>query len=718
RKDRFCGNILLYDYLSSKRAPVVLNRSLSRAFQVHQHLLLGGNTENLVGPDFSLRVRWRPPSWDELDDMIETDTANGSFFLNIESIRVHGKQRSAQDGDQTPHARKSRVLLRAKSSIKASFFPESSQVCRTRSTLNAVLKANDRGSEGSASVDIEPFVIKRQNLVPTSSRVTSGTSYLMELRLTFTSKDEAEDFYDYMGVKNIAGNPLQLVSIYENILHCPSGPTMLQMKDHTNQLVFDLEVCMWWANTVPESILVRSNRTLRSREKRTRPYLTPPLDVDRQPKFQIKYVLGNIIVQKSGLACPLDGCRTSKMTDIKDLRMHLESLHDHFRCTALQEEVDEQGVEHWKFEIEVADHRAEKRTSDRADEPMDVHVHAPGHPFDRDLHLQGITAFHQVATQKHPPKHFALKGRQTTSTTKTIRKRAEAVQARPARPKRAYIVPEAPPGITFFRSVTKQPLHAGDEISESDEEVDLGWMQLRRDAEISKEGITEVAKRFQKAFDGFMQDENLQADIHASDAVVRFTREMNSWLSEDVFGELSSKLDELLQDDIITKDTHTACLEIVRTPQFEGQAADEAQHRFESTEMGLHPILKTNSGRKGRGKAKVTNTGHLTPITTDSDGDLEMRETVLNSDSRMQPPGLYSTTQPTYDECYCGEDPLVSFNASPVIACNRLVSFCTRRIAYRSRINQVKACIRRHFHIECVERYMRRPLPPPKLDMR
>lgn len=706
RRDRFCGNILLYDYLSTKRAPVILNRNLTRAFRVHQHLLLGGDTEVFAGPDHSLRFKWRPPSWDHLDDMMETEIADGSFCMNIESIRLHDRPHSARSGDRDARARKARVLLRAKSSIKASFFPASSQVCRTRATVDAVMKADNRGTEGSASLEMEPFVIKHQSLAPGSSRMISGASYLMEIRLTFSSIDDAQEFYGYMGVKNAAGNPLQLITIYENILHCPAGPILLQLRDHSKQLVFDLVVYMWWANTVSKSILERSNRALRSREARTRPYLTPPLDVDRQPKFQIKFVHGNRIVKKTGLFCPLEGCRIHKMADIKDLRMHLDSFHDHLSYTAVREHIDTDGVEHWRFEGEIADHRAEQRASDRTDEPIDVHVHAPEHPFDRDLHLQGNNKFHQVATKKLPPKHLGLKGRQATSIThiKVKRKPPEDVQARPARLRKAWVVPEAPPGITFFRSVTKQPLHAGDEISESDDELDLGWMQLRKNAEIDRNNIPEASRRFQKVYDDFMGDENLQSDVHASDAVVRFTRGKRKWISEeDVFGELSSKLDELLEDGVITKDVHTACLEIARTPRMD---ADEVQQQLtrlqvESPEMALHPARfevnrqsKMERDRKSKGEAKLTETGHLTPITADSDGDVEMREAALNSDAEMsQLPRFSSTIQPVYDECYCGEDALVSFNTAPVIACSKV------------------DCNRRHFHIQCVQNHTKKPLP-------
>ncbi|KAI8943606.1 hypothetical protein NX059_001598 [Plenodomus lindquistii] len=641
--------------------------------------------------------------------MVAAEYAHGSFTLNIESIRLHDGQLCPRGGEQSARPRKVRALLRVKSSITASFFyPDDSRVRRTRSTEAATLKADGRARDGKASIDMEPIVIEHDRLVPSPSRMITGKSYKMEVRLAFTTMNDAEDFYEYMGVTNVAGNPLQLFTLYDDILRCPTGRTVLQLQDHTKKLVFDLEVCMWWTNAASESILERSNRALRSREEHSRSYITPPLDMDRKPKFQITYSFGSRVIHKSSLACPLDGCRVRRSTDIKDLQMHLDTFHDHFRFTAFQKEVDRHGVEHWTFEGEIADHRADQRASDRADEPMDVRVYAPEYPFDRNLHLLGNTKFHQAATQRNPPRHTGLKGKRISSTQRTaMRKPPEEVRDRPPRPKKTYVVPPAPRGITFFRSLTKQPLQAGDEISESDDELDDQWMELRQKAEINKEDIPEAAKGFQLKFDYFMRNENVQADLHASDAIVRFVRDNNRWLSQhDVFLELASKLDELLVDGIIFKDTHTACLEIVRSPRIGNQTTDEILQQLTQLQVGSQEMELRSAGhkanrqsqsrrdRKGKGKAKLTDMGHLTPITADSDGDLEMREATLNGDATTQPPGPVSKTQPVFDECYCGEDALSSISASPVIACNKA------------------DCIRRHFHIQCVQDHARRPLPP------
>jgi len=702
RGDRFSGNILLYDYLATKRAPVFLNRSLARALRAHRHLLSKDTlTEDQSGPGHHPRSKWRPPSWDDLDDMVALEAANGSFNLEVHNIRLHGAQPAARSSDRSARARKARALLRVKTSVRASFYPEGSQVCRVKATETAVLKADHRSVHGKVTVDMDPILVKPQSLASNWRPTLSDNGFSMELRMTFISVEEAREFYEYMGVNDMVATPLQLVTVYDNIMQCPAGTTVLRVKDQAKQVAFDLEVCMFWANTTALSILERSNRKLRSREKPIRPYLTPPLDSDRRSCFQLKFVYGSKVVKKSSLACPHDGCRVRRLADIKDLRMHLDSLHDHFRYTATQEMVDDQGVQYWRFNCEIADHRSEQRASEHADEPFDNHVTAPRQPFDIDKHLDGNTEFHQVATQRPSSRCTWPRGKLTSSATTQLplrRKPPEEVQVRPTRPKKRYIVPEAPPGIALFRSVTKQPLEAGQVISESDDELDLEWMKLRKRAEVERERSSGPIKRFQIIFDEFMQDEHLQADIHASDAIVRFTRERGSCLfAENLLGELRTKLAELLEDNIISKDVHTACLDLVGATRAEPPATDDIlQHltklQDQSEEMALHTAghrtqrrPEANGDRKGKEKAVITDTGHLTPITADSDGDLEIREALLHSRTIMQPPKPVLPAEPAYDECYCGEDAMSAHGASPVIACSQV------------------DCIRRHFHIQCVQ---------------
>jgi hypothetical protein len=269
------------------------------------------------------------------------------------------------------------------------------------------------------------------------------------------------------------------------------------------------------------------------------------------------------------------------------------------------------------------------------------------------------------------------------------------------REKTQYPVPPAPSGVTFFRSASRRPLKEGEYISESDDEVDDMWIKQRKSAEFDKESsISDSFKRFLKIFDLHMWKEQLQSNLHAGDALVRFTRENcdRIW-EEQIFEPFKEKVDQLLEDNIISEEVHVGCLDIVETakpnPVEEGnnisqQLADLAVRHSSHDSLYEDPPSLRGLGReahstakparkkkvdKGKGKARVTETGHLTPITADSDGDLEMREATLSTEiaSRANK-HQHTQVSPPYDLCVCGQDAQSSTRKAPMIACSNMVS--------------------------------------------
>lgn len=687
RRDRYSGNILLYHYLKNKRAPIFLNRNLTLAFRVHQHLS-HGDLDTFSRLDYDLRPVWKPPSWDQLDDMMETEKSSGSFVLEVHGISVpHGKPQL--EGSDIARAKKARVLLRIKCHVRVSIFPQSSDRPCTSLSQDAILQADNKYSSGAVSIESDPIIIGSDTLASHSDHPISASSFKMALSVSFISGDEAEEFYRYLGLRDITIPPTRLSTVYRNILQCPPGKTTLHLADHAKKLAFEMEVRMYWADTAGSSILARWNKDLRNTELHPQSYPTPPLDSGHTTQYRLSFVYGTEIIHKSGLVCPHDGCRRQKTTDILDLRMHLFSWHDHFSYQAKQESIDEDGIEHWRFESEVADHKADQRASDRADEPFDVRVLAPEQPFDRQRHLDGDDDFHRTARLEKLGKYIGTRGKTVALPPVHLRRKPpDKVLAVPTKTKKTYRVPKAPPGITFFRSVTKQPLQAGDIISESDDELDLGWLQLRKNAEIDKESVSEPRKCFLKIYDAFIQKENLQSDFHAGDTIIRFARE-KGWLicQEEILDELKTKLDELVEDGIISSHVHTACLEIVRSSKANAQEGNELSQRLAGLDVHSADTrsAKTDNPnvrktRKGKGKAQVTDTGHLTPITADSDGDLEMREAALNHGADTDVQRSKPDEHVPYDECYCGEDALSSYGASPIIACRGIVSHCNQLV--------------------------------------
>jgi hypothetical protein len=720
RQESFYGNILLYDYLSKKRAPVLLNRNLTRALRVHRHLSENTSSRGRVVDNHALRPLWHPPTWDSLDEMVDHERSKGSFVLEIHGIRSIARSNARRLSEHVEPARKARALLRAKSTVQVAIFsPLSDLPSLSKSAQDATLQSTARQVGGTVAVETARIIIDPRDFGHDNPWTGTNGVYKMNISININSQGHAEDLYSHLALEHVSKHDpsTRLSTTWANILKCPTEKVVLPLRDWQDSLDLGLEVSMYWTSVAGESILTIHNRNLHASRIQPDASPTPPSHPNTgHSTVKLIFVYANETIQRDELSCPHEGCQRRKPTDIDDLRMHLDSWHDYLRYKAIKQNPDASGVETWVFKCEVSDHRAhraEQRASARADEPADVRIIPPPEPFNQRQYLEGDNDDYRRMSRVNK-QYTAPRTAVTVPTSGPIslrRKSPDQVQNKSVREKKRYPVPEAPAGITFFRSCSRRPLRTGECISESDDEVDDSWIKLRKAAEFDKEEyLTDPVKRFLKAFDSHMWDEQLQSDVHVGDALVRFTRENCHWIwQERVFQPLTEKLNELLQDNIISKEVHTGCLEIVENARpdltEEGNRLSQRLSQIEvrptsHEELYDDPRLSNtrspeltpsanfvSDGRKGgsrqtrvdkgksKGKAKVTDTGHLTPITADSDGDLEMREATLGTevDFRADEEEELSAPLP-YDLCFCGRDAQASTRKSPMIACASMVS--------------------------------------------
>ena len=247
------------------------------------------------------------------------------------------------------------------------------------------------------------------------------------------------------------------------------------------------------------------------------------------------------------------------------------------------------------------------------------------------------------------------------------------VQSRPRRRKKTFIVPQALMGVTFFRSISKRPLQRGEVISESDDELDERWMYRRKHAEIDKADLPEASRRFLKVFDDFMHEENLQADMHVGGSIIRFARGRGVQIWRDgIMWEFVKKLNELLMENVISSAVYWKALETVSEQKVGIQEDNELSQRQETPlgpadyeaknrpakEIGFNPEYQTcpsldradgmyhsvygtnkdlapQNDRKSKDETIVAETGYLTPINGDLDGDVNMSEASLENPAEL-----------------------------------------------------------------------------------
>ena len=207
---------------------------------------------------------------------------------------------------------------------------------------------------------------------------------------------------------------------------------------------------------------------------------------------------------------------------------------------------------------------------------------APRAPFDAEKYQEGDESWFKKGYDMEPrPSISRLHDMQRLVKAKD----PDKVLAIPERRRKRFRVPEAPEGLSFFRTVTKHPLREGELVSESDDDIDETWTNQKKSESLATvlKGPP-VAIEFIGIFDEYMQTENLNGDIHVGDALVRFARYQGRLFRRraDLAKEFKKKACELYEDRIITEKILKHC----------SQFADEAERQ--ANELALNTSQQPN----------------------------------------------------------------------------------------------------------------------------
>jgi hypothetical protein len=671
QQDQFVGNILFHNYLLSKRNPTFLSRNLAKVLELHRQEL---ETSPLLAQSHNpfpavSRAPWTFPSNVSLRKMIEDDNNGRALVLQIKGIEPW-KPGQPHRGQPT---RKKGPLFKLEVGVQITLFEQQSLDTYKLPEANASLLGIHSENGKHVSLDMPKSIIKLTDLFQAqeSSWKTSDVSdWEVMVNLNLRGTQDAEEFYMHMAAPDSflqEDLPTRLRMRWSNIQDLPVGDKVQSLTVGKHEVGFGLKFSIYWSSTTGDSILTRHNQRL-SRSRRGPQYPTPPPQrpTPINAKFEITYEFAHDIWVSHGLQCPSSPCSRKNYSSLDDLRMHLESAHSLIQY-GLSKEREADGVQYWTFKCEVADFRAEyQRASNAAPDPREISYVAPRSLYNQQDFLEESNrgrktkrtneqrTLSAVSRVKRPPKH------------------PDEVQQRILLERRTFPVPKAPPDVTFFRSISKRPLQEGEYISESDDEVEMDWVQQRKDAQITTEvNLSEATKRLLLVFDPFMREERLHGDYHMADALVRFSRAKASLLWRDgIFDEFKVKLASLLEENIISEQIHDACINIVE--DVDRTSISESGHQtgvpLSIALNRLNRTMRPTRVNKGKGRATLTDMGQITPQTAVSDGDAEMRD--ASADMGSEEPIINASS---YELCLCGEDALASLSR-PSITCESIVS--------------------------------------------
>ncbi|KAF7189154.1 hypothetical protein HII31_09576 [Pseudocercospora fuligena] len=397
----------------------------------------------------------------------------------------------------------------------------------------------------------------------------------------------------------------------------PLGDQLLmfrRVKGHKSlQLDYGAEVDMSWKGRTSGTVLADYNmRQARLERKRHMP--TPAASEDQRPAKRrrgpstIRYLFRSTTfvkrqIELENLSCIF--CQDDREhTSFPQLLNHYQTHHDQFSID-VEDVEDEPDVKVMSLHLDD-----EQYNGSTEEESEDFDWEAPNALLDIAAHVDGDSTWKikpaipvqyqgmAPATKKfsstsgpgRPPKRTltAVKQQPNSATVPLLRKRDTAPEDVPdltPRKRRKHRVPDVP-GVSFYRTTSKKVLVAGDEVSDSDDDVDNTWIVQSQRHDLRKLGKDPIELQFHLMLNSHLDEEQPESDVLVRDALVRFARRHAQKLSRPKLRALfKSKLEQLESRGILTKAYLDYCMKVV--PPAEKQATQK-QKGADCSESSVH----------------------------------------------------------------------------------------------------------------------------------
>ncbi|KXT06694.1 hypothetical protein AC578_8539 [Pseudocercospora eumusae] len=411
-----------------------------------------------------------------------------------------------------------------------------------------------------------------------------------------------------------------------------------RLKGHKSlQLDYGAEVDMKWKGRTSGSVLAEYNmRQAQLARKRQMP--TPAASEDQRPVKRrrgpstIRYLFRSTTFEKreielDNLSCIF--CQDDREhSSFSQLLNHYQTHHDQFSID-VEDDEDEPGVKVMSLHLDD-----EQCNGSTEEESEDFDWEAPNALLDITAHVDGDSTwkikpaipvqyqgmapatkkFSSTSRPGKPPKRAlpAAKQHLGSATVPLLksRKRDMAPEDVPdivPRKRRKHLVPDVP-GVSFYRTASKKVLVPGDEVSDSDDDVDNTWIVQSQRHDLRKLGKDPTELEFYLMLNSHLDEEQPDSDVLVRDALVRFARRHTEKLSRPKLRALfRSKLEQLESRRIITKAYLDYCMKVV--PPAEEQATQK-QMEADSSEPSVHSPTQPRgdngrSAKAGESEAEV-----------------------------------------------------------------------------------------------------------------
>lgn len=635
-----------------------LRRNLRSVLDRHESELLRQNSD---APHLSKdmianerrRIGWDYPTTDMLDDLARGHKP----VLTIEALQIHPPSNHEHQHSTSQIPPPSRNCGQLSHDGLPDWLPKPNErhgslqcqiqakICDVRTPerplhidmRNGTLIQRTRNHEGPAfDVKLDsPFAIELNKLfVVTESSARDGPrqwkrtvtqKYLLEISIHCLSSSDTTDLLRTLNPQENASDLCfdegTFRAIWRNLPEIPAAEERLpltRLKGSTEfTLEHQVEVIMGWNH--PESALVQYNRILqRSQETYQLPTPSASDDMEKPPsKWSVKYNFRDGFSVREATRDSLECIFCNDGNDhpsFSRLLLHYTSLHPYFDYRA--------GGSEWMTSTggKVMLFFQEADVSPFAESLRDRNISwvAPRRPLDIVDYLrgEGPWATQTQNKQKSPLKKMGRPPRReprpdpvrplgvALPAPRSQRRQIDPSQVPdlPSLKRKRHYVPNVP-GVTFYRTTSKQSVQAGEALSESDDDIDEYWLIQRQRRDLLELGETRASREFHELLYLHLDTEKPSADMLIQDSMVRFVRKhAHRFVNQDWKGMLREKLTQMERGRVITPATVRYCLSlpsngpVTTTAPFK-EMKRPVEHLVEPTSCSPAKRIFTDRGR-------------------------------------------------------------------------------------------------------------------------
>ncbi|MBE7180670.1 MAG: hypothetical protein INR71_05570, partial [Terriglobus roseus] len=629
------GNLLLSLYLDRFRQQPFLHRNLDQALSYHDALLKGEIDERWVtmAAAADRRLAWGVPSSRKTLKRL-AEKRRPDFRLEVKSIKSGAV--APRNGAIPTRKRAKFAPVTCDIQVTISHSPKQTNgdhngpgdagtdlIC-LRDSRPAQLLFREAADAGPAefSVDMEPIILSTDKLelpIDHEGEWRSGLSeaYNVDIRVRFKTSQDASLFRSLSqqlhGAETGTGAVVRdLETSWSKFPICtPPGhllPLRPEVQSSTAAGSMGMEVSMGFRSG-KESTLSMYNRAVRpksggmakggrrttsARAHRGREILDEIVmngeggrALARQVKVGYTCPPQNAFVVERGYRCTI--CKERRFPSRELLLHHLQNTY-YFLDVRVRTKLTASEA---KLKLDcIIELEAKKEL--REDGPLNGTINkeiafvAPSQPFDISRHVRGLDGWgrnpendRSAGEELRPfrPSRGAHDHARPQTKSRSISIRARSVSNvpdLPTRPRRTRPVPRIAEGKVLFRLTSKRPLAEGEELSESDEDIDTRWFKPRRDLLVASSDLSEAQKRFAVLWnDYFEAHERLSGDVYMGEATVRFLRARADAIAGDhLEAELEARLVPLVETGVIREEVRQHAREMLERAKGTTTTAD------------------------------------------------------------------------------------------------------------------------------------------------